>query len=39
MPGSHHRVSGNASDTESASLLAVFVVDSNDGPLTTADQK
>ena len=39
MPGSHHRVSGNASDTEPASLLAVFVVDSNDGPLTTADQK
>jgi quercetin dioxygenase-like cupin family protein len=39
VPGSHHRVSENASDTEPASLLAVFVVDSNGGPLTTADQK
>jgi quercetin dioxygenase-like cupin family protein len=38
-PGAHHRVSENASDTEPASLLAVFVVDSNGGPLTTADQK
>ena len=35
MPGSHHRISENASDTEPASLLAVFVVDSKDGPLTT----
>jgi quercetin dioxygenase-like cupin family protein len=39
MPGSHHRISENASDTEPASLLAVFVVDSKDGPLTTPDQK
>ena len=39
VPGSHHRISENASDTEPASLLAVFVVDSNDKPLTTADQK
>jgi quercetin dioxygenase-like cupin family protein len=38
MPGSHHRISENASDKESASLLAVFVVDSNDDPLTTPDQ-
>lgn len=33
-PGSHHRMSENASDTEPASLLAVFVVDSKDGALT-----
>jgi quercetin dioxygenase-like cupin family protein len=38
MPGSHHRISENASDREPASLLAVFVVDSNDQPLTTPDQ-
>ena len=38
-PGSHHRVSENASDREPASLLAVFVVDSTDKPLTTPDQK
>lgn len=37
MPGSHHRISENASEKESASLLAVFVVDSKDGPLTTPD--
>lgn len=39
LPGSHHRVSENASDKEPASLLAVFVVDSNDNPLTTPDPK
>jgi quercetin dioxygenase-like cupin family protein len=39
MPGSHHRISENASDKEPASLLAVFVVDSKDNPLTTPDQK
>ena len=39
VPGSHHRISENASDKEPASLLAVFVVDSNDNPLTTPDQK
>ena len=38
-PGSHHRVSENASDREPASLLAVFVVDSKESPLTTPDQK
>ena len=38
MPGSHHRISENASETESASLLAVFVVDSKDNALTTPDQ-
>jgi len=38
-PGSHHRISENASDTNPASLLAVFLVDSNDGPLTTPDRQ
>ena len=38
MPGSHHAISENASDKESASLLAVFVVDSKDDPLTTPDK-
>jgi quercetin dioxygenase-like cupin family protein len=37
-PGSRHRVSENASDSEPASLLAVFIVDSQDHPLTTPDQ-
>ncbi|MET4219601.1 quercetin dioxygenase-like cupin family protein [Bradyrhizobium sp. LB7.2] len=36
--GSHHRISENASDTEPASLLAVFVVDSKDGALTIPDK-
>jgi quercetin dioxygenase-like cupin family protein len=39
LPGSHHRISENASDKEPASLLAVFVVDSKDRPLTITDQK
>jgi quercetin dioxygenase-like cupin family protein len=39
LPGSHHRVSENASDREPASLLAVFVVDADDNPLTTPDPK
>ena len=38
MPGSHHRISENASDNAPASLLAVFVVDSQDNPLTTPDE-
>ena len=33
-PGSGHRVSRNASDTEPAKLLGVFLVDTNDKPLT-----
>ena len=33
-PGAHHQISRNASKTEPAKLLAVFVVDSNDKPLT-----
>src|SRR3954469_25379869 len=38
LPGSHHRISENASDRKPASLLAVFVVDSKDRPLTTPDK-
>lgn len=34
-PGARHLVSRNASKTEPAKLLAVFVVDSNDKELTT----
>jgi quercetin dioxygenase-like cupin family protein len=37
--GSHHRISENASDKDPASLLAVFVIDSKDNPLTIPDQK
>ncbi|TXM98851.1 cupin domain-containing protein [Methylobacterium sp. WL64] len=36
-PGAHHAVSGNASDVEPARLLAVFVLDTGDHPLTTPD--
>jgi len=39
MPGAHHWISENASATAPASLLAVFVVDSKDKPLTIPDQK
>ena len=38
-PGAHHQVSRNASDTEPAKLLAVFVVDSDDSKLTTPDKQ
>ena len=38
-PGAHHRVSANASDTEPARLLAVFIVDTADVELTTPDSK
>jgi quercetin dioxygenase-like cupin family protein len=34
-PGATHSISRNASKTESAKLLAVFVLDTNDSPLTT----
>lgn len=37
-PGSHHSVSRNASKTEPAKLLAVFVVDSDEKELTTNDK-
>ena len=36
-PGAHHRVSENASDSEPARLLAVFIVDTADEQLTTPD--
>src|SRR4051812_9947029 len=35
LPGARHTVSRNASKTEPAKLLAVFVVDTGDTPLTT----
>jgi quercetin dioxygenase-like cupin family protein len=35
LPGDRHSVSANASDTESAKLLAVFVVDTSETELTT----
>jgi quercetin dioxygenase-like cupin family protein len=34
-PGATHSVSRNASETEPAKLLAVFVLDTGDNPLTT----
>jgi quercetin dioxygenase-like cupin family protein len=34
-PGAIHSISRNASKSEPAKLLAVFVLDSNDDPLTT----
>jgi quercetin dioxygenase-like cupin family protein len=39
VPGSHHRVSENASDSSPATLLAIFVVDSADTPLTVPDRQ
>lgn len=37
-PGAHHAISQNASPTEPAQLLAVFVVDTKDDPLTIPDR-
>jgi len=37
-PGAHHQVSANASTTEPAKLLAVFVVDTGEMPLTAPDK-
>jgi quercetin dioxygenase-like cupin family protein len=37
LPGDHHSVSANASDTEPAKLLAVFVVDTNETNLVVDD--
>ena len=37
LPGSHHRISEEASDRDPASLLAVVVVDSDDNPLVIPD--
>ena len=39
MPGDRHAVSANASATEPASLLAVFVVDTSDTKLVTPYNK
>jgi quercetin dioxygenase-like cupin family protein len=39
VPGSHHRVSENASDRDPASLLAIFIVDATEQPLTIPDQQ
>jgi hypothetical protein len=38
LPGAHHAISRNASATEPAKLLAVFVVDTDDKALTTPDK-
>jgi|SRR5688572_459864 quercetin dioxygenase-like cupin family protein len=38
-PGSHHRVSANASNSEPARLLAVFIVDATESELTTPDKE
>ena len=37
MPGDHHGVSANASDTEPAKLLAVFVVDTDETTIVIDD--
>ena len=37
LPGAHHRISENASGSAEASLLAIFVVNSKDDPLTVPD--
>lgn len=39
LPGAHHAVSANASQTKPAKILAVFVVDDKDTVLTTPDVK
>ncbi|MEN3374912.1 MAG: hypothetical protein V7604_267 [Hyphomicrobiales bacterium] len=39
QPGAHHKISENASATEPAQLLAIFVVDTDEKMLTTPDQK
>jgi quercetin dioxygenase-like cupin family protein len=37
QPGDHHQVSANASETEPAKLLAVFVVDTNETNIVIDD--
>ncbi len=37
-PGDHHQVSHNASDTEPAKLLAIFVVDTADKKIVIPDE-
>jgi quercetin dioxygenase-like cupin family protein len=39
VPGDHHAVSANASDTQPARLLAVFVVDTDEKKLITPDKE
>lgn len=39
LPGDHHGVSANASETRPARILAVFVVDDQDTVLTMPEQK
>lgn len=39
MPGDHHAVSANASDTAPARLLAVFVVDTDETDITIDDPR
>jgi hypothetical protein len=39
VPGDHHAVSANASDTQPARLLAVFVVDTDEKKLITPDEE
>ena len=39
QPGAHHKISENASATEPAQLLAIFVVDTDEKTLTTLDAK
>jgi quercetin dioxygenase-like cupin family protein len=38
-PGAHHRVSENASASESSSMLAVFIVDPKESPLTIPERQ
>lgn len=37
-PGAHHKLSENASKTEPAKMLAIFVLDTGDMPLSTPDK-
>ena len=37
-PGAHHRISENASKTEAAKMLAIFVLNTGDNPLSTPDK-
>ncbi|MBK3774253.1 cupin domain-containing protein, partial [Azospirillum brasilense] len=39
LPGDHHNVSANASDSQPSKLLAVFVVDTAETELTTPDRQ
>ncbi|MBW4455342.1 MAG: cupin domain-containing protein [Nostoc indistinguendum CM1-VF10] len=39
VPGDHHRVSANASNTQPMRMLAVFVVDTNEENLTRLDDE